>query len=70
MFVTLDGFFRVSQGVITIAEVPEGTTLVDDGSSSGELLEGGQLLLQVPDCVLEVTHVEARDAQVSERLSF
>lgn len=67
---TLDGFLGVSQGVIAVAQVSEGTALIDDGGSGGELLKGGQLLLQVPDGILEVTHVEASDAQIAKRLSL
>lgn len=70
MLVALDGFLGVSQGVVTVAEVPEGAALVDDGGGGGELLEGGQLLLQVPDGVLEVAHVEASDTQIAESLSL
>lgn len=66
----LDGLLGVSQGVVTIAEVPEGAALVDDGGCGGELFEGGKLLLQVPDGVFEVAHVEARDAQIAESLSL
>lgn len=70
MLVALDGFLGVSQSVVTVAEVPEGAPLVDDGGGGGELFERSQLLLQIPDGVLEVAHVEARDAEIAERLSL
>lgn len=66
----LDGLLGVSQSIVTVSEIPEGAALIDDGSGGGKLLERGQLLLQISDGVLEVAHVEARDAQIAECLSL
>uniref|UniRef100_A0A182JDH6 Uncharacterized protein n=1 Tax=Anopheles atroparvus TaxID=41427 RepID=A0A182JDH6_ANOAO len=67
--VALDRFgVVVAECVVTIAEVPKGACPVVLGRRCAHLLQGAELLLQVPDCVLVVAHVEPRDAQVAERL--
>lgn len=70
LLVALDGLLWVAQGVVTVSQVPKGATFVNNGGSGGQLLQRGQLLLQVPDGVLEVAHVEAGDTQVAECLSL
>ena len=49
LLVTLDRLFRVSERVIAVSEVAEGASLVDERRGGGELLQRGQLLLQVTD---------------------
>ena len=70
LLVTLDHLFRVSERVVAVSDVAEGASRVDERRGGGELLQRGQLLLQVPDGVLVVAHVLPCDAQVAECLSL
>ena len=60
LLVTLDRLFRVSERVVVVSEVAEGVSLVDERRGGGELLQRGQLLLQVT--ILVVAHVQPCDA--------
>lgn len=64
LFIVLNGLLEVSQGVVTVGDIAVGPALVQHALGPAQLLQHGQLLLKVADCLLEHGHVHLSDAHV------
>ncbi|TNN82296.1 hypothetical protein EYF80_007417 [Liparis tanakae] len=70
LVIVLDGFLKVSQSLVTVSQVPVGPAPVHQGLVATQLLQSGQLLLQVADSFLHHAYIHFSDAHISVHLSL
>ena len=64
----LDALPKISEGVVTVAQVAIGSSLLFGAWLSPSLLQRGELLFKVDNGLLEVGEVHPGDAHVAQRL--
>lgn len=70
LLVVLNSLLVVSQGVVAVCQVPVGSASVQQALGAAQLLQHGQLLLEIADGFLEHPHVKLGDAHVPVDLSL
>lgn len=70
LLVVLDRLLVVSQGVVAVRQVPVSSASVQQALGAAQLLQHGQLLLEITDGFLKHPHVKFGDAHVPVDLSL